>query len=345
MNTMSLPCIAEHFTVLESDEAIANYFQMHNEDVLVLVLGGGSNVILPERITQAVVQLGHNFIDVTSQADEHVLINVGASVVWDDLVAWSVEQGLHGLENLSLIPGLVGAAPVQNIGAYGVELKDSLVSVRAFDRKKNAFIELDNAECLFAYRDSVFKRSNGRLVITEVRLNLSKVPAFVLEYGELKALRTNDVLALSLQAVRDKVIEVRQAKLPDPKQLPNTGSFFKNPVISQQKFEELKQCFPGLAGYPQSSSKNNGQSPNLDEGEQNAEVKIAAGWLIDHAGLKGHCVGGMCVHEKQALVLINKNDASQNDVIELAEFVHKVVLERYGICLEVEPVVIGRDAF
>ena len=211
--------------------------------------------------------------------------------------------------------------------------------------RRLAFIELDNAECLFAYRDSVFKRSNGRFVITEVRLNLSKVPAFVLEYGELKTLSTNDVLALSLQAVRDKVIEVRQAKLPDPKQLPNTGSFFKNPVISQQKFEELKQRFPGLAGYPQSSSKNNGQSPNLDEGEQNAEVKIAAGWLIDHAGLKGHCVGGMCVHEKQALVLINKNDATQNDVIELAEFVHKVVLERYGICLEVEPVVIGRDAF
>lgn len=343
MNTMALPCIAGHFTLLESDEAVEEYFQAHKENVFVL--GGGSNVILSERITQAVVQLGHNFIDVTSHADEHVLINVGASVVWDDLVAWSVEQGLHGLENLSLIPGSVGAAPVQNIGAYGVELKDTLISVRAFDRKDNLFVELDNAECLFAYRDSIFKRSSGRFVITEVRLVLSKEPNFVVEYGELKALSKKDKPALSLQTVRDKVIEVRQAKLPDPKQLPNTGSFFKNPVISQQQFKELEQRLPGLVGYPQSSSKNNGQSPNLDEGEQNAEVKIAAGWLIDHAGLKGHCVGGMCVHEKQALVLINKNDATQNDVIELAEFVHKVVLERYGICLEVEPVVIGRDAF
>lgn len=343
MNTMALPCIAEHFTVLESDEAIANYFQTHNEDVLVL--GGGSNVILPEQVTQAVVQLGHNFIDVTPLTDEHVLINVGASVVWDDLVAWSVEQGYHGLENLSLIPGSVGAAPVQNIGAYGVELKDALVSVRAFDRKDNLFVELDNVQCLFAYRDSIFKRSSGRFVITEVRLVLSKKPNFVLEYGELKALRKKDKPALSLQTVRDKVIEVRQAKLPDPKQLPNTGSFFKNPVISQQQFKELKQRFPRLVGYPQSSAENKEQSTNLDEREQNAEVKIAAGWLIDQAGLKGHCVGGMSVHEKQALVLINKNDATQNDVIKLAEFVHKVVLERYGICLEVEPVVIGRDAF
>ena len=334
---MALPCMAEQFTLLESDEAVASYFQRNTGNVLVV--GGGSNVILPAQISQPVVRLGHNSIDVASETDAYVLLKVGAAVDWDSLVAWSVAQGYHGLENLSLIPGSVGAAPVQNIGAYGVELKDSLVSVRAYDRQINTFVELTNSECLFGYRDSVFKQSSGRFVITDVCLKLSKTPTFVLEYGELKAFAEKNRAALSAQSVRDKVIEVRQAKLPDPNQLPNTGSFFKNPVISRSKFEALEKRFPGLVGYPQLKVNDQSQTQSFGD-DRTTEFKVAAGWLIDQAGLKGHRIGGMSVHDKQALVLVNSHNASQNDVLELANFVRQTVLDRYDIRLEIEPVLV-----
>jgi len=318
---MALPCRAARYFLLNNDAVIEDFFSNHTGEVLVL--GGGSNVLLPPQIALPVVQLGHDGIALIEQTETSVRLNVGASVVWDTLVAWTVAQGFYGLENLSLIPGSVGAAPVQNIGAYGVELKDSLVRVRAYDRAQQCFVDLSNNDCAFAYRDSIFKRHSGRYVITEVSLELSKTPRFVLGYGELKPL--SDQANLCLQQVRDNVIEVRQAKLPDPEQLPNTGSFFKNPILTSDAFDTLKQRFADVPAYPQ----------------ENGMVKVAAGWLIDQLGMKGFALGGAQVHAQQALVLTNPNQAAQQDVLSLAAHIQKAVSERYNIQLEIEPVVIS----
>ena len=320
LNTMALPCIAKRFYMLGDDDELQRFFATEQGDVLIL--GGGSNVILPPLISRPVVQLAYSGIDVINETDESVTIDVGAAVVWDELVVWSVEHGYYGLENLSLIPGSVGAAPVQNIGAYGVELKDSLNSVRAFDREQQAFVELNTEQCQFEYRDSIFKRQNGRFVITRVIFELSKLPEFCLEYGELRSLAECD--DLSLNSVREKVIAVRQAKLPDPEKIPNSGSFFKNPVVSADTYFELKKTFSDLVAYPL----------------ENNHYKLAAGWLIDNAGLRGQCIGRVAVHRKQALVLTNLGGAKQEDIIKASEEIQQSCLALYGVNLEVEPVIV-----
>lgn len=319
-NTMALRCFAERYIELATDDEIVAFFQSVDEDVLVI--GGGSNLILPEQISQPVVSLKQSDISVEKETEESVVLRVGAAVVWDALVAWSVAQGYYGLENLSLIPGSVGAAPVQNIGAYGVELKDLTLSVRAYDRVAYQFVDLECKECDFAYRDSVFKRNPGRYVITEVRFELSKQPSFVLSYGELQTLQENQ--DVSLQLVRDTVIAVRSEKLPDPSVIPNTGSFFKNPIISISAFETLQFDFPGVVGYPQGHNS----------------VKVAAGWLIDQAGLKAKQLGAARVHDRQALVLTNTGGARQNDILELAELIQNQIKSIFSVELEIEPVVV-----
>ena len=331
LNTMALPCVAEQFYHLPDDEAVSRFFSETLECAGVqddvLILGGGSNVLLPESIPQMVVQLGHSDLAVCDESAEHVTVRVGAAVVWDQLVAWSVEQGFYGLENLSLIPGSVGAAPVQNIGAYGVELKDVLISVRAFDRRSQSFISLTKHDCQFAYRDSIFKREAGRFVITELMLTLSKSPSLVLGYGELKALKkdASESGLPSLKTVRETVIAVRSAKLPDPKLIPNTGSFFKNPILSASEYQALKEQFPTIPAYPQADGA----------------VKVAAGWMIEQAGLKGYQLGAARVHDKQALVLTNAGGANQHDILRLAAYVKEKVQLRYGVRLEQEPVIIS----
>lgn len=323
LNTMALSCVAEQFYLLPDDDAVKAFFT--DKQGGVLILGGGSNVLLPESIAQAVVQLGHDDLAVISESAEHAEVRVGAAVVWDQLVAWTVEHGFYGLENLSLIPGSVGAAPVQNIGAYGVELKDALVSVRAFDRTSKTFIELSKQDCQFGYRDSIFKREAGRFVITELMLSLSKLPKLVLEYGELKALKENEAAILpSLNDVRETVIAVRSAKLPDPRTIPNTGSFFKNPILSASEYEVLRARYPNIPAYPQTDGN----------------VKVAAGWMIEQAGLKGYQLGAARVHDKQALVLTNAGGAKQGDILKLAAYVQAQVSARYGVNLEQEPITI-----
>jgi UDP-N-acetylmuramate dehydrogenase len=319
-NTMALPCSAKRFYVLETDDELQGFFAEQQGNVLIL--GGGSNVILPPVLTKPVVQLAHAGIEIIDETDTSVTIQVGASVVWDDLVAWTVEHGYYGLENLSLIPGSVGAAPVQNIGAYGVELKDTMSSVRAFDREQQAFVELNTDQCQFEYRDSIFKRQTGRFVITRVTFELSKFPEFCLEYGELRSLAECD--DLSLKRVRDKVIAVRQAKLPDPEKIPNSGSFFKNPVVSAEQYFELKKKFSDLVAYPL----------------ENKQYKLAAGWLIDNAGLRGQSIGPIAVHRKQALVLTNLGGAEQEDVTNAASEIQQHCLALYGLELEIEPVIV-----
>ena len=322
-NTMALPCVAERFIELANDAEITAFFKGNDDDVLIL--GGGSNLILPERIDKPVVSLKQAGIQLEYEGESSVILRVGAAVVWDAFVAWSVAQGYYGLENLSLIPGSVGASPVQNIGAYGVELKDLVLGVRAYDRRQQQFVELECKECEFAYRDSVFKRNPGRYVITEVRFELSREPRFVLSYGELQALQDNP--DLSLQLVRDTVIAVRSEKLPDPSLIPNTGSFFKNPVISKSAFEALQFDFPGVIGYAQGHNS----------------VKVAAGWLIDQAGLKAKQLGAARVHDRQALVLTNTGGAHQADILDLAGLVRGQVKSIFGVELEIEPVVVDSE--
>lgn len=322
-NTMALPCIAERYLELSTDASIKAFFAECGEQVLML--GGGSNVILPPVIHQPVLRVGDATIEVQREDDAQIVVRAGAAVVWDKLVAWAVEHDYYGIENLSLIPGSVGAAPVQNIGAYGVELKDTLNTVRAFDREKQAFVTLDSMQCEFAYRDSIFKRNPGRYLITEVSFVLSKEPRLVLSYGELQGLEGR--ADLSIQQVRDMVISVRSEKLPDPSETPNTGSFFKNPVISKQAFETLQLDFPGVVGYPQGHNS----------------VKVAAGWLIEQAGLKAKQLGAARVHDRQALVLTNIGGAHQADILDLAELVRGQVKSIFGVELEIEPVVVESE--
>jgi UDP-N-acetylmuramate dehydrogenase len=323
LNTLALPSVANVLVNLYSvDELVAVCQKNTLKHKDYLILGGGSNLILPPLINRTV----YRYLGASTQHEESVsgdvLVKVDAGVIWDDLVSSLVKQNLHGIENLSLIPGTVGAAPVQNIGAYGVELADVLDSVEVFNFKTLMLEVLSKEDCHFAYRDSVFKQNPSSYFITNVRLNLSRTPKFTLNYGDLKTLNTKD--DLDVQEVRDKVIALRSEKLPDPKILPNAGSFFKNPLVSSEKALQLKSKYPKLVAYLQ----NDGQ------------FKLAGGWLIEQTGWKGKRVGGVGMHAQQALVLVNYENSSQSEVLSLATQVKNSVLEKFDVLLEIEPVTI-----
>lgn len=327
LNTLKLPCVASKFIALECEQDLFKAFEMYSlNSTNTLVLGGGSNVILPPKLDQYVLSFKHqapqDSVEIKSKDESSVLIEVGAGVEWDALVAYSVKQGYSGLENLSLIPGTVGAAPIQNIGAYGVEVADLIQQVKVFNVSTRKVHNFSAKQCEFAYRDSFFKRQPRQFIILSVSLLLSKQPKFVLEYGELSALKSDENLSSVL--VRNTVIQTRQAKLPDPKQLPNAGSFFKNPVVSSEKMKVLKQSFPGIVSYSLAAS----------------EFKLAAAWLIDHAGWKGFRNSRVGIHDKQALVMVNHNQGTQEDILSLASLVQDSVSKKFGVSLEIEPVVI-----
>jgi len=323
LNTLSLPSIANLLVNIYSvDELVGvckkNSFKNEN----FLILGGGSNLILPARINRHVYRYLGASIQYQKIGSGDVLVTAGAGVIWDDLVSDLVSQNLHGIENLSLIPGTVGAAPVQNIGAYGVELADVLDSVEVLNLQTLTLEVLSKDECRFAYRDSLFKQNPGCYFITNVRLKLSQKPKFTLNYGDLKTLNEKEFLVV--KEVRAKVIALRSEKLPDPKVLPNAGSFFKNPLLSAGKAQKLKLKYPNVVAYPQ----NDGQ------------VKLAAGWLIEQANWKGKRVGDVGMHAQQALVLVNYKNASQSEVLALAAQVQASVLAKFEVQLEIEPVTI-----
>ena len=286
----------------------------------LLVLGGGSNVLLPESLDKVVLRFEFEEIKYQPLASGDVLVKVDAGRNWDELVADTVSKGLRGLENLSYIPGSVGAAPVQNIGAYGVELSDVLESVRVYDTVEGTIRDLDNKQCQFAYRDSIFKRNSGRYCILELTLRLSSTADFCLEYGELQALRKTQAY-LDVAKVREAVIGIRKAKLPEPEDLPNAGSFFKNPVVSREALKDLKAHFPDMVSY------------GLGDGR----AKLAAAWLIDQAGWKGKCFEHVGVHSKQALVLVNLGGATQSKVLALAKKIQDSVYSIFKVRLEIEP--------
>jgi len=325
-NTLALHSVADYaieVTDVEQLPALIGFAMQRN--LPWWVLGGGSNVILLPRLQGLVLLMRTRGIALLHENDTHVEISIAAGENWDDAVARCIDNGWYGLENLSLIPGNCGAAPVQNIGAYGVEVAQFITAVEYFDVAKQRVVLLDNAGCEFSYRDSIFKRVLlGHAIITSVRLRLSKQARVDLQYPALRTQFAPDTTPTP-QQVRAAVIAVRRSKLPDPVQLPNVGSFFKNPVVLAQQFRDLQKLDPQLVHYPQ----------------PDGTVKLAAGYLVDHCGWKGRDDGPVRVHELQALVLINRGGATQRDLLRTAAAIRTDVAARYGVALEVEPVILG----
>lgn len=319
-NTLNLGSVASHYVKIETEHMLLEALSYAEQQQLnVLILSGGSNMLLPEHIHALVIHMDIQGIETLIEDAQTKTLAVGAGQVWHDFVLWTTEQHLYGLQNLALIPGLVGASPVQNIGAYGVEVGEFIQAVRVYDRVTQQFTEILASDCQFAYRHSIFKDEPERYVITQVIFQLLKHANLKLSYGDLKQAVGEDLTAENLQ---NQVIQIRQSKLPDPKEYPNAGSFFKNPVISAQSFDQINTKFPQLPHYPQA----------------NGQIKIAAGWLIDQAGWKGKRLGVVGMFAKQALVLVNYEDATLLDVQATYRAVQQDVLNKFNIRLEPEPV-------
>ena len=298
------------------------------------VLGGGSNIVLTGDVKQVVLKVEVMGRRIVEDGPKAAIVEVGAGENWHAAVTWTLDQGLPGLENLALIPGTVGGSPVQNIGAYGVELQDRFESLDAIDLVTGKTFTLDAAQCAFGYRDSVFKHEAGkegdfglagRALILRVRFRLPKPWKPVLGYADLeRKMNETGIRAPSARQIYDWVCAVRGAKLPDPRVIGNAGSFFKNPTVTQDQCSDIIAREPGIVHY------------NMPDGS----VKLAAGWLIDACGWKGKSVGNAGVYEKQALVLVNRGGATGGEVVTLARAIQTSVYERFGIRLEPEPVVV-----
>lgn len=287
-----------------------------------LVLGGGSNIVLTRDFDGVVLIVGIEGKRVIGDTDDAWLVEAGAGENWHDFVAWTLAQGMPGLENLALIPGTVGAAPIQNIGAYGLEMGERFERLHAVELATGERVEFDREQCAFGYRNSFFKRDGrARFMITSVVFLLPKAWTSRAGYADV-ARALEDASAPTAQAIFDAVVAVRRAKLPDWTKLGNAGSFFKNPVISAQAFDALKEREPDVVSYLQADG----------------QVKLAAGWLIDRCGWKGRGIGGTAVHDRQALVLVNRGGATGAQVLELAEVIRRDVLARFGVEVEIEPV-------
>lgn len=305
----------ESDSIDELKEAVTRF-----RHIPLLILGGGSNILFTKNFEGLVVSPSLKTIEILHEDDLWVTICVAAGVEWDELVNMAVGKGWGGLENLSLIPGNVGASPIQNIGAYGVEAKDSIEEVKGFYIDSLQDFTLSNTQCHFGYRDSIFKRDlKGKVLITHVVFKLSKVHKLITNYGSI-AEELEKFGQQSISAVRQAVISIREAKLPNPKEIGNAGSFFKNPVVSSEIFNEIKNRFPQVPSYP----------------ADNTTVKLPAGWLIETCGWKGKRIGNVGVHAKQALVLVNFGGSKGSEIVELAQKIQQSVKTEFGIELEME---------
>ncbi|MDN7141167.1 UDP-N-acetylmuramate dehydrogenase [Pseudomonas sp. JQ170] len=322
-NTFGIDVKARYFTQAHSDEDVRQALaQAAAQGLPVLVIGGGSNLLLTADVQALVLRMASAGLRILSDDGQQVIVEAEAGEPWHPFVQWSLAQGLAGLENLSLIPGTVGAAPMQNIGAYGVEIKDVFVGLTALDRQTGALREFDLEECQFAYRDSVFKQHPGRWLILRVRFALSRVLHAHLDYGPVRQrLSEQGISSPTAQNVSDAICSIRREKLPDPVELGNAGSFFKNPVVAGVLADKIRVQHPGLVAYPQADG----------------QFKLAAGWLIEQAGWKGHREGDAGVHRLQSLVLVNYGQATGVQLHELAQKIQADILERFGVTLEMEP--------
>lgn len=323
LNTFGVSANAKYFAIANSESDVLELLGSEKfKHSKLLILGGGSNILLTDDFDGLALKIAINFIENVDENDDHVWIRAGSGVIWHDFVMSCLEKDLGGVENLSLIPGTMGAAPMQNIGAYGVELKEVFAELSAIDRETLQIEKFNKERCEFGYRESIFKKeARDKYIITSVTLRLNKKPYTNIEYGAIE-----DVLAdlgITYPTIRDvsnTVIKIRQSKLPDPGQLGNAGSFFKNPIVDKIDYEYLSTDFTNIPGYKLKNDK----------------VKIPAAWLIDQCGWKGKKLGDVGVHKDHALVLVNYGNGSGKEIIHLAMEIKNSVISKFGIELTSE---------
>ncbi len=322
-NTFGIEATAKYFVEVSSIEQLKEILQNPDyQSTERLILGGGSNMLLTKDFDGLVIKMSIKGMEIVRETEENIWIKAGAGVVWHDLVMHCVAQNYAGVENLSLIPGTVGAAPMQNIGAYGIEIKEVFEELEALEIGTGEIRTFDKVTCNFGYRESIFKHeAKGKYIILNVTFKLSKKPTFHVEYGAIKdTLAEMGVTEMSIKAISDAVIHIRQSKLPNPAEIGNAGSFFKNPEIPNTQFEALKAQFPTIPSYPVSETT----------------TKVPAGWLIEQAGWKGQRFGNVGVHAKQALVLVNYGGGKGEEIKDLSQKIQASIKEKFGIQLSAE---------
>jgi UDP-N-acetylmuramate dehydrogenase len=331
LNSFGVEARARRLLVLSQEETLDEALAALAGEQRMLVLGGGSNLLLARDFEGTVLRVALRGRKILEERGDEVLVEAGAGESWHDFVGWTLTRGLSGLENLSLIPGTVGASPIQNIGAYGVEMCEQFDSLTAIDLQSGRRRRFETADCRFGYRDSIFKHPEGaRCLILSVRFRLSRQFQPRLDYGELRAelgAQGTSAGPLDARRVAEAVIAIRRRKLPDPEQLGNAGSFFRNPIVDAGRAQALALQHPGLPCY-QADMANSGQ------------VKLSAGWMIEQCGWKGYRDGDAAVHERHALVLVNHGSASGAQLLALAERIRESVAQRFGLLLEPEPTIV-----
>ncbi len=323
LNTFGIESFAKLFVKVNSIQQINELLDLNEfKNNHHLILGGGSNLLLTKNVDGLVIKNELLGIELINENESSVFVKCAAGVVWHEFVMWCIDKNYGGIENLALIPGCTGASPMQNIGAYGVEIKDTFYELEAIELATGNLKKFTKSDCEFGYRESVFKRQfKNQFIITSVTFQLSKQPNFHIEYGAIKQeLDLMNVSELNIKAIAQAVINIRSSKLPNPKEIGNAGSFFKNPEVSEIEFQRLKIEFPNIVAYPL----------------ENKNYKLAAGWLIEQSGLKGYRAGDAGVHKLQALVLVNYGSATGNQIFGLSSQVLQTVKQKFGVDLERE---------
>ena len=320
-NTFGMDVKTSRFVEYTSVDELKSFLASNDVTLPLLHIGGGSNLLFLSDFKGTILHSAIKGFSIEGESDEWIDIKVGAGEVWDDFVAYTVSEGWYGAENLSIIPGEVGASAVQNIGAYGVEAKDIILKVHTVSVSDVSERVFTNEECRYSYRNSIFKEElKGKYIVTHVTYRLSKKAGYHLSYGNISAELERRGLEPSLENVRNVIIDVRRSKLPEPSELGNAGSFFMNPMVSVQKFRQLQEEYPDMPHYP------------VDENT----VKIPAGWMIDRCGWKGRNIGRAGVYQKQALVLVNLGGATGNEISHLANEIIKSVKDKFGVDIHPE---------
>ena len=320
LNSFGINVSAKYFTGFKNTNELVEILATANENKLIL--GGGSNILFTKNFNGLILKNEIEGIEIIKEDEKYIYVKAGAGVGWHSFVLYCIENNFAGAENLSLIPGSVGASPMQNIGAYGVELKNIFYELKAFHINDKKLVTFTNKDCEFGYRESVFKNKlKGQFVITSVTFRLNKIPVYNTSYGAIETeLQKMGIQSPSIKSISDAVIRIRKSKLPDPKIIGNAGSFFKNPTVINIEFQNLKMEYPGIVGYA--------------VGEN--ETKLAAGWLIEKAGFKGYRLNDAGCHEKQALVLVNYGNANGEEILHLSEKVINAVKLMFDVTLHKE---------
>ena len=322
-NTFGIDCNSSFFTKINTLKDLEELYQHPLfKSQKKLILGGGSNILFTSNYEGLVIKNEIKGIEIKKETNDVVEVQIGAGVNWHEFVTYAVNNKWGGVENMSLIPGNCGTAPMQNIGAYGVEIKDTFISLNAYEIETGETVSFDRKKCDFGYRESVFKNDlKDQYIILDITLRLQKKPILNTKYGDINnTLIKNNISKPTIKDVSNAVIEIRTSKLPNPKEIGNAGSFFKNPIIQQDQFKELKTKFPEIVSYPVNEK----------------QVKLAAGWLIEKAGWKGKDFGDFGVHKKQSLVLVNYNNASGKEIFDLSQDILEDVYQKFQVKLERE---------